>query len=1124
MRKIKLLYLLPIAAMVFAGCELKNKNTEPEQQEQGGEQGGEQQQQQPVDFVGLALNDSTVTFDGQPHSISVSGQLPEGAQVSYGDAGNSFTAVGDHEVTATITCAGYNTLVLNGTLHIVAAEFAGISFAGDTVTYDGQAHSISLTGELPTGATVVYMCGQTEGNSFTNAGAYEITATVHCEGYTDATFTATLTINKANFEGIVFEDAQVAYDGQPHSIAPQVPAAYQGAVVTYDENGNEFTGSGLHVVTATVSLANYNDWSRSAKLVIGAGPVASANLSILDCEGLSDNDLSDEFDLKFYNNGWVTPQSFKVGIEKNQVLGTGNQTMKMTMTHQGSAFKATKELGNLRTYNKYNGFAIDTMMDSHATGGTMKLQVQFWLKDLPLPDAYAGYRYTYATYTLSNNAPSIWTHWEIPFDDPSLSICSGSIPVSALAGFGMTAQDLTSYISEVAILITPNYVNGQNCYAYVDNIALTTNTNKVVQKHIYGGRYGAQANGTYFDMNLSEDLTTAEFFVDGISDADLKVEKAGTTVTFKDADHDGAGLTVVADITDTGTLAISSITGAAQAEYAMLQDLEFTKLARLNYDLENKSSQVGNPLNDSNWKQEKWDTNWLNISNCMNVRSSGGNVFANMVTGYYMDYRYTYQNPVELGLANRFSVDIANDYSGCADIKLKVKLIEANGTEHFVVGTSSNYETVPASTAKWYNVDVNLDNPINVKTVIFTVKSTRGDTDYFYFDNLKVEYHVDYPVHPENLTYNSKYYLWNGSNDAFRLDFSESQEYAKMYKLGVAGETYFDVTIDGANVTLKDHDNNGAGLTIAGTLDGDLNITVSSVTGAAAAIYSASLNTKVFKTCEDVSCDFSDGTQDATYTNSHWTESIYGNSGWSAYAAPSNMRSKSLNGNKIVNMHCGTAADNFLYTPDTKLGPVNHLTVDLGNYWGSASGALRYKISILDNSGNVARYIAGDGSNWATLDKDSTSQLHSLEFNFTLTVGYKLRITTSMASGEAYLYMDNLKLNYKAPVRYTLNDTSTFDISEDNAQFFGWVWQQSGAGMWLSLTLKTDTATNKFYFEVDLPDYIVGMKILRVDPDAGDKPTAGSTTYGTPSSWNETGDILLSGAGGAVDVAFNAAP
>ena len=60
--KKRLLYLLPIMAMVLAGCgKDKNKTNEPEQQQssddQGGEQGGEKggEQAPKKDFTGLSF-------------------------------------------------------------------------------------------------------------------------------------------------------------------------------------------------------------------------------------------------------------------------------------------------------------------------------------------------------------------------------------------------------------------------------------------------------------------------------------------------------------------------------------------------------------------------------------------------------------------------------------------------------------------------------------------------------------------------------------------------------------------------------------------------------------------------------------------------------------------------------------------------------------------------------------------------------------------------------------------------------------------------------------------------------------------------------------------------------------
>ena len=1136
MKKRKLLYLFPLAALILSGCDFtpeqlmfwKKKAEEQTQQEQeGGEQqGGEHQgeeQQTPKEFTGLALNDSTVTYDGQAHTLTVSGELPEGASVSYGEAGNSFTAVGDHEITATISAEGYTTLTLTGTLHIVSAQFAGLSFEGDTVTYDGQPHSIAVSGELPTGATVDYGAA---GNTFTNAGAYEITATVHCEGYTDAIYTATLTINKADFVGIEFEDAQVAFDGQPHSIAPVVPAAYEGAEVTYGEEGNEFTGSGLHVVTATVSLANYNDWTKSANLIIGAGPVASANLDVVDFEGLTDNDLADEFELKFFKEGegWINPQSFKVGIEKNQVFGTGKSTMKMTMTHQGSAFKATKELGNLKTYNKYNGFAIDTMMDSRATGGTMKVQVQFWLKDLPLPEAYAGYRYTYATYTLSNNAPSIWTHWEIPFDDPSLSICSGAVPVSALAAFGMTAQDLTAYISEVAIVITPNYVSGQNCYAYVDNIELTTSSTKSVEKHLYGGKYVHVENDNAYALQLADDLLTGSFLLNDAKVSDLTIVKQGESIIAKDAQGNGAGLTVTAKIENNGSLTVVSVEGQAAATYSGLVDLNFAKYANINLDF--TGATTGKPLNDPHWYQEYWKDTWLEVSGKMNVRGTAEDPHCNMTTGYSYDYRYTYTYPEHFGLADKFSIDISNDFAnGSHDLKLKIKLISATGGETFVVGTSSSYELIPANTAKWLHIENNNFGEVNVKAIVVVVKSTGNYDQYLYFDNLMLS-HSTPEVTPPQPTYtveDGDYYIWNGNTDAFRLTISNSLTEGLVTKVG--GDSYpMTVAVDGETVTIKDSQYGGQGLTLTASITANNTMKITAVSGQMASLLSGSLLDKTVKHCANVNLDFANGAGEGTYSDSHWAMQEYVKQGdtyvWTDKTPDMNSR-KDASQNKVVNLVAGGNPRTFTYTPDLPIGPVNHVEFDMANYHNASAGNITVKVCVIDGGGT--KYFAlGDANNFITIAKDTSqgSVLNHYDLPINLCAGAKVQITVKAAAGSSYLYIDNLKVNYSASVSkvsYKLTDTSDWDINTDTPDFYAWVWGGSDPGHWEKLTLKTDDGK---YFDLKLFNTYTFIKIVRVDPAATTKPKQGSYSYGTYENneiWNETGDIALNGTGGTIN-------
>ena len=73
--------------------------------------------------------------------------------------------------------------------------FENITFANQTIDYDGQEHEIVLDGELPQGVNVVY-----ENNKGTNAGVYNAKATLTLEGYKTLELTAKLTINKLNYD------------------------------------------------------------------------------------------------------------------------------------------------------------------------------------------------------------------------------------------------------------------------------------------------------------------------------------------------------------------------------------------------------------------------------------------------------------------------------------------------------------------------------------------------------------------------------------------------------------------------------------------------------------------------------------------------------------------------------------------------------------------------------------------------------------------------------------------------------------------------------------------------------------------------------------------------------------
>ncbi|MCJ0743347.1 LamG-like jellyroll fold domain-containing protein [Pedobacter montanisoli] len=65
--------------------------------------------------TGLTLKDDNVAYDGTPKTLAVTGNLPTGVTVNY----DSYTAVGTYQVTATISGANYQTLILTATLKII---------------------------------------------------------------------------------------------------------------------------------------------------------------------------------------------------------------------------------------------------------------------------------------------------------------------------------------------------------------------------------------------------------------------------------------------------------------------------------------------------------------------------------------------------------------------------------------------------------------------------------------------------------------------------------------------------------------------------------------------------------------------------------------------------------------------------------------------------------------------------------------------------------------------------------------------------------------------------------------------------------------------------------------------
>lgn len=232
------------------------------------------------DMSAVVFADKTVTYNGESHSIFATG-MPNGVSVSYEN--NNKINADEYTITAIFTgdSTNYNAIenkTATLTINKATYDMSGISFVGNMVTYDGNVHSLAITGTLPNGVTVSY-----ENNNKTNADTYTVIAK-----FTDTTGnyenpenkTATLIINKAtyNMSGVVFADKTVTYNGNAYSIEAQnVPS---GLSVSYTDNDK--TNADTYTVTAlfTDTTGNYvNPENMTAQLVINKATITGITLT-----------------------------------------------------------------------------------------------------------------------------------------------------------------------------------------------------------------------------------------------------------------------------------------------------------------------------------------------------------------------------------------------------------------------------------------------------------------------------------------------------------------------------------------------------------------------------------------------------------------------------------------------------------------------------------------------------------------------------------------------------------------------------------------------------------------------------------------------------------------------------
>ena len=123
--------------------------------------------------------------------------------------------------------------ILTFNLLVNSKALENISFENKTVTYDGQAQGLVVTG-APTDATITYECENGKNGEIVNAGEYEITVVISGENYVTIQLNATLTILK--------RDVTIAIDNKTSVYGENLKE------LTYQEPQNKIANDNLQVV------------------------------------------------------------------------------------------------------------------------------------------------------------------------------------------------------------------------------------------------------------------------------------------------------------------------------------------------------------------------------------------------------------------------------------------------------------------------------------------------------------------------------------------------------------------------------------------------------------------------------------------------------------------------------------------------------------------------------------------------------------------------------------------------------------------------------------------------------------------------------------------------------------
>ncbi|MCI2068037.1 MAG: MBG domain-containing protein [Bacilli bacterium] len=403
---------------------------------------------------GISLVGKTFTYDGKPHSLEIGGMLPKGVSVTYKE--NAKVDAGEYTVVAsfTDTTGNYTKLPdLSAKMTIAKADFdmSAVSFADTTFVYDGTEKTLEITGTLPDGVSVSY-----KNNKLTNVG--EVTATAsfsHSNKNYNAIpdKTAKLMIAQSEIKGITFEGIEVTYDGQPHSLAI-TGTLPEGVEVQYTNNNK--TEAGEYEITAHfVAQAGSN-----YKMPDDMKATLTINKATYDMSGVSFKDTSFVYsgaENKVEITG-ALPTGVSVKYTSNTLTNAGSVTATATFTGDANNYNAIPSMSAVLTVTKKDLTNIITMggTGTFTYDGTTHTLAPTNVPEGVTAEALTSYEFINAgTYTTTYTLTDTTGNYIVK------SSITGKITISAAALNGVTFNNDTVTYDGNQHSIYVTFANGQ---------------------------------------------------------------------------------------------------------------------------------------------------------------------------------------------------------------------------------------------------------------------------------------------------------------------------------------------------------------------------------------------------------------------------------------------------------------------------------------------------------------------------------------------------------------------------------------------------------------------------------------------------------------------------------------